>query len=216
MSDTQSNRKTKQPGTSGERKQKEKAKFPLKLARGLATKIVEFLEPHTERILIAGSIRREKPLVGDIEILYIPKWQDVPDPNDLFGESKPIKVECVDEALKDKFEAGILARRENCGWGEKNKHAVHVPTGIPIDFFATDILCWHNYLVCRTGPGESNVNIASLAKKKGWRWQPYGRGFVALDRMGQPDEKEGFHPVSSEAAVFSFVGLECPAPKDRR
>jgi DNA polymerase/3'-5' exonuclease PolX len=45
----------------------------LKRAREIAEKLVEKLAPYCERIEIAGSIRREKAEVKDIEIVAIPK-----------------------------------------------------------------------------------------------------------------------------------------------
>ncbi len=39
----------------------------------IAEKVKAQLAPHCERIEIAGSIRRKKPDVGDIEIVAIPK-----------------------------------------------------------------------------------------------------------------------------------------------
>ncbi|GAF93472.1 unnamed protein product, partial [marine sediment metagenome] len=52
-------------------------------AKQIADKYVELLRPMAKRIEIAGSIRREKPFVGDIEICMIP------DPSKLF-DLKPL------------------------------------------------------------------------------------------------------------------------------
>jgi len=43
----------------------------------IAEKIKAQLAPHCERIEIAGSIRRKKPFVKDIEIVAIPKPYDI-------------------------------------------------------------------------------------------------------------------------------------------
>lgn len=48
-------------------------KTPLAKIRPIALKLVERLHPYCEKIEIAGSIRRGKPLVKDIEIVTIPK-----------------------------------------------------------------------------------------------------------------------------------------------
>jgi DNA polymerase/3'-5' exonuclease PolX len=56
-------------------------KFPYPVVLPIAGRIVEALRPYCERIEIAGSLRREKPMVGDIEIVAIPRR-----PVDLFGE----------------------------------------------------------------------------------------------------------------------------------
>ena len=46
----------------------------LEKARDIAEKIEAVLESSCERIMIAGSIRRRKPDVGDIELLCIPYY----------------------------------------------------------------------------------------------------------------------------------------------
>ena len=53
-------------------KSKEK-KYPHAEAQAIAQEVVEQLRPHCERIVVAGSIRRKKSEVGDIEIVAIPK-----------------------------------------------------------------------------------------------------------------------------------------------
>lgn len=55
-------------------------KMSLPFARNLANHMLEILSPDCERIEIAGSIRRQKPEVSDIEIVLIPKPI-----HDLFG-----------------------------------------------------------------------------------------------------------------------------------
>jgi DNA polymerase/3'-5' exonuclease PolX len=64
--------------------------------------------------------------------------------------------------------------------------------------------------VCRTGPGESNVAIASAAQTKGWKWNPYGAGFSR--QIGLTTEQHG---VTSEREVFEFVGMAFKEPWER-
>lgn len=54
----------------------DKQRWPLKEALIIAETLANVLELRCERILIAGSIRRRKPEVGDIELLYIPRFED--------------------------------------------------------------------------------------------------------------------------------------------
>jgi hypothetical protein len=56
----------------------------LKDAKLIAINICHKLHPYCDRINIAGSIRRKKPEVKDIEIVCIPKQIEV-DSEDLFG-----------------------------------------------------------------------------------------------------------------------------------
>jgi len=50
-----------------------KAKVPLAKAEKIASRVVEKLMPYCQRIEIAGSIRRRKAEIGDIEIVAEPK-----------------------------------------------------------------------------------------------------------------------------------------------
>jgi len=58
-----------------------KTKASYDAAKTEAEYIIKFLQPHCERIEIAGSIRRKKQEVGDIELVAIPKPKF-----DMFGE----------------------------------------------------------------------------------------------------------------------------------
>ena len=42
-------------------------------ATAIAERVVEILRPHCDRIEVAGSVRRGKPEVGDIEVVCIPR-----------------------------------------------------------------------------------------------------------------------------------------------
>lgn len=185
----------------------EKRRWPRGEALAVASEVLGALEDVCECITIAGSIRRRKALVGDVELLYIPRvvGRDA-------GELLPrlVTVNLVDERLEGLIAAGVLAPRVNVKgattWGEWNKLAGHVASGIPVDLFATRPECWANYLVCRTGPAESNMAIATAAQAMGWQWRPYGPGF---ERRGEVKE------MLCEQEVFTFVGLDYKEPWER-
>lgn len=180
------------------------------MAIEVARELVAVLKPHCEpdRIIVAGSLRRLKPQVGDVEILYIPRTEMRPVVGDMFAQSR---VDLVDLAVRDLMASRILELREGEGghksYGPKNKFVRHVGTGIPVDLFATMETSWFNYLVCRTGSKENNMAIAEAAKAKGWHWNPYGSGFTTGGGSS--------HQVTSEADVYDFVGLPFKEPKDR-
>jgi len=188
-----------------------KRKFPWADARAVAAEICRELKPHCvpERLIVAGSLRRRKPMVGDVEVLYIPKM--VPGiRTDMFAA--PALADCVEARLEYLIEARrTIARRPNRlgneTWGDKNKLSVHLASGIPVDFFATTAPNWFNYLVCRTGPAELNIRISEAAQAKGWKWHPYKSGFT--DREGN------VIPVTSEREVFEFVNLKYLEPWER-
>jgi DNA polymerase/3'-5' exonuclease PolX len=184
-----------------------KPRFAAHEALAVAREVCNALRPACERLIVAGSLRRRRLMVGDVEILFIPKLVEVP--GDLFTKAH---ASLADDALGHLLASGVLAKRRNTNgsemWGDKNKLAVHVASGIPVDLFAATDSNWFNYLVCRTGPGESNIAIASAAKRMGWQWHPYGRGFSNL-RTGDGAT------VKSERDVFEFVGLPYREPWER-
>lgn len=187
-----------------------KTKFPRAAALAVAKELCDVLRPVAERLIVAGSLRRRKAEVGDVEILFVPKLKAVP--FDLFGTV--VQMSLVEDALADLLEGGVLAKRKNVNgsemWGAKNMLAVHVASGIPVDLFAATEANWWNYLVCRTGPGESNIAIASAAQAMGWKWNPYGAGFSR--QIGLTTEER---VVGSEREVFEFVGLPFKEPWER-
>ncbi len=179
-------------------------RYPREFAQRIAAEIVARLSPFTERIEVAGSLRREKPDVGDIEIVYIPK--QVRGKVGLLDEMVNAAETQLESWLNDAFIYKRLNSLNRATWGSENKLAVHTDSGIPVDFFATTEASWWNYLVCRTGGAENNRTIASAARMKGWQWQPYSEGFKT---------QTGYRQVTSERDCFAAVGLPYKEPKDR-
>lgn len=188
----------------------DKQKYPRDLALAATREILAHLV--TERVIVAGSLRRRKKEVGDIEILYIPKkdYQHDVEASDLFQPRARVR-NLTDHSIVEMIKAGTIRPRENVlgrtTWGDKNKLAVHVASGIPVDLFATTESAWFNYLVCRTGSAENNIRISAAAQAKGWGWHPYALGFT--NERGQPVH------VRSEEDVFRLVGLPYLQPWER-
>lgn len=194
-----------------------KRKFPRASALAVVRELLVELQPAVEKIVVAGSLRRRKEQVGDIEFLYIPRMVKVADPEDFFG--KQITVNAVDLLLAKWIAEGTIGQRLNCDgqtmWGAQNKFAVHQASEIPIDFFASDHARWFNMLVCRTGGRETNEAIAAGAKAWGWTWNPYGEGFTRKPSSAGP-EYHDVRTVRSEADVFHYAGLDYLEPWDRK
>lgn len=186
-----------------------KPKISRAAALVVAKEICDALKPHTTRLIVAGSLRRGKLLVSDVEILFVPRITTGPDPADLFAD---LTTNHAEGAIQSLEAAGILSRRPNINgqttYGPKNKLMMHERLGIPIDLFTATDENWFNYLVCRTGSAESNTAVATAAQRKGWKWHPYGTGF------SNPSTGETF-TVKSEEDVFAFVGLPFLKPSDR-
>lgn len=186
-----------------------KYKVPIEVALPVANELKERLSACCERIEIVGSIRRRKPEVGDIELLFIPKWHKIP--VSLFGDEVSLSV--ANSAIDTMLLSGILEKRPSktgvFSWGEKNKLSIHVPSGIAVDFFSTTADCWWNSLVCRTGGKDNNLLITTTAQRQGWSFQAYGNGF---GKLGHTEH----HQTTSEQDVYEFLGLPYLEPWERK
>jgi len=184
-----------------------KDKFEFGYASDVAAMVREQLKTSCARIEIAGSLRRRKKEIGDIEIVYIPKTAVVTE-EDLFGQSRNL----TDRAIAALENSKVLERRKNIkgreAFGDHIKLMRDVSSGVPVDLFATTEAAWWNYLVCRTGGAQSNMRIAALAKSRGYKWEPYSAGFW-------DPEKDETIPMQSEEDVFRFVGLPYEEPAAR-
>ena len=145
-----------------------KTKFPRAEALKVAKLLCVSMTDITDRMIVAGSLRRRKLEVGDVEILFIPKMATLAD--DFFTAKS---VSLVDLMLDWIISEGVLSKRKNVNgsvmWGAKNKLSVHVASGIPVDLFTATAENWFNYLVCRTGSAESNMAICNAAIARGWK-----------------------------------------------
>jgi DNA polymerase/3'-5' exonuclease PolX len=192
-----------------------KTKFPRAVAIDVAREILAVLTPACSRIMVAGSLRRRKAEVGDVEILYIPNIVQLPDPGDFFGKKTPTNA--GDVALNACLTVGLITKRlnvkEHQTWGPNNKLATHAPSGVPVDLFTATPENWWNLVVARTGGMRSNIQICEGAIRGGWKWNPYGEGF------SRPNpERNGYSlikPMHCEEEVFHFAGLEYHDPWER-
>lgn len=165
----------------------------------------------TCRLICAGSLRRRKLEVGDVELLYIPAWREVK--TGLFSEDV-LRHNLTELAITELLDDGVIRKRKNSlggeTWGSKNKLAVHVATGIPVDFFmepSTDD--WWRTLVIRTGPRDFNLRLIQSAAARGINVHAYGTG---LTRSGTGETI----PCHSEREFIELCGLEYLEPWERR
>jgi len=172
----------------------------------VANEILKMLKPFCERIEIAGSLRRGKAQVSDIEVLYVPKFENRQ--LDMFTtEPFNLAEDQIGKALRD----GVFKKRPNekgfFAWGAKNKLGIHVPSGIPVDLFATENENWFVSLVIRTGSKETNLKLTMGANDLGCTLNAYGCGVTRRDGT--------VFPANSEQEVFALCGVKYLEPKDR-
>lgn len=115
----------------------DKPRFPNALGMVVAAEICAALKPVCKKLVVAGSLRRRKPTIGDVEILYVGEFETRQHPEDMFAS---INVNLADEAIAKLESSGVLERRKNVNgstmYGPKNKLMRHVASGIPVDLFS--------------------------------------------------------------------------------
>jgi len=152
-----------------------KTKHPHATALAIAKEIVAELTPYCQRIEIAGSLRRLKAEVGDIEVLFVPHIEQRQ--ADMFS-TEPVDI--AQERINQMLTAGTITKRANTRgyftWGPQNKLGVHVASNIPVDFFSTTIEKWWTALVIRTGSAETNLRLTTGAQKLQRTLHAYGNG----------------------------------------
>ena len=182
-------------------------KSRLSVAEAVGEDLVRLLTPYCARIEIAGSIRRQRPQVKDIELLCV---SQVTSQRDMFG-ADVTNYYVLDMALDSLVADGsVLRKRPNKAghytYGAQNKLLTHVPSGIPVDAFSSSIKNWGMSLVVRTGPKEFNVRMMSRFRELGMRGHAYG---------GVTDQEGNEVGCPDEETVFQLLGWPWIPPEKR-
>ncbi len=154
-------------------------------AKPIANELKALMEPYCDRIEIAGSVRREKEIVKDIEIVLIPT-----------KASKLFNVLGL-HLLKT---IGDIRYLKN---GDKYKQFFY--RGIKIDLFVACPDNWGYILAIRTGSAEFSHNtLATGWVKKGYKGE---NGFLTKDGV--------VVPVREEIDLFNLLDFDYVEPENR-
>lgn len=157
-----------------------------KKALAIAEKIKAQLKPYCERIEIAGSIRRKKPEVGDIEIVAIPK----PYETGLFASGIAL---IINDLPKIKGELP-------CKYTQRM-----LPEGIKLDLFFANPANWGLIYAIRTGSAEYSHKVLA----SGW----VKRGYKSID--GHLTMYQNRIHVAEEKDLFERIGIAFVEPEKR-
>jgi len=151
----------------------------LRDAELVALMVQRWLSEACERIEVAGSVRRKKEEVKDIEMVYIPKV--VLGQATLFGEAS--MVPAMEERLQE------LVRAQKLMWdkvtprhGERYQRLIHVSSGMVVELFRADQDNWGAIMMLRTGPEDYSKMLVShswrngvmpvdMAQRDGYLWR---------------------------------------------
>jgi DNA polymerase/3'-5' exonuclease PolX len=181
--------------------------------------LLELADCYVEAI-IAGSIRRDEPTVGDIEVVAVPSVE-LRYERDLFGDIvSTVPVDHLAARLTTLADNGVVRPRPRADgklvWGPFWKSFTY--EGAPIDLFTPEQARLGWILALRTGPaafsrqlvvergrttkdGRRGLLPPTLKPRDGWlTWRTSG------ERIETPTERH----------VFDLFGLSYPAPRARR
>jgi DNA polymerase/3'-5' exonuclease PolX len=174
-------------------------KRPLYQMRAVAHGLIERLAPACQRIEVAGSIRRQKPEIGDIEIVAIPKFYP-----DLLGE--PTTISELD-ALLATWPIKLVKN------GPKYKQFIFTGTSgeqYTIDLFLPSLETWGAIYLIRTGSADFTARMVTRQEKGGLMPDDLsvngGRVWCNGAALATPEESD----------LFTLWGLDFIEPQDRR
>ena len=154
----------------------------------IAERTLAELRPHCYRCEIAGSVRRKKPEVKDIDIVAWPKPYG-------FGllESGIATVVNQWKLVKGRFPCKSTQRI--------------LPEGINLDLFFADKNNWGYIFAIRTGSVEYNQRVLAPGwVKKGYKGV---NGYLTRDNNGE------LRAVPEERDLFRIIGIPFVEPEQR-
>jgi DNA polymerase/3'-5' exonuclease PolX len=158
----------------------------LKEAEKTAKLVKASVESLCAQIEIAGSIRRQKPKIHDIDFVVVAK--------------SDVEWQRINEKLKQ------LKARPNCAGDSVIKAFVPCQDGLfQVDFYRAKPSTFGIHLLVRTGSADHNMWLAGHAFSKNMRLK-YSEGLI----------KDGaIIAGEDEQAVFAALGLPYPLPSKR-
>ena len=175
-------------------------------AARIARDLAQRLDPHCERVEIAGGVRRRKAEPHDIELVVAPTMAPV---YDLFGHETGER-DLLDECLADLVANERL--RVGPKQGPKFKQFQVLPSGIMLDLFVVRYPAQFGVIhAIRTGPAHYSHWLVTQRAKGGAlpNEARVSDGAVWVENDAVP------LPMETEEAFFAFLDIPMPAPSDR-
>jgi DNA polymerase/3'-5' exonuclease PolX len=180
-----------------------------------ATRIAEefrdlFPPVYYEAWEIAGSIRRNKPEVGDAEHAVRPYVTKIEVSKGLFTEEQTVNM--LWQQMDDLVFEGKLTKHIYGGTGPRygSKYRGVEFKGMLHEIYLADELNWGCQLTIRTGPAEFSQRVVETFKLAGMYRQQ--NGYL---RMPSEDGFGEIVPVPDEQTYLKLAGIPWVEPEDR-
>lgn len=169
------------------------------------------LRPSCSELQIAGSLRRGRDTIKDVEIVLVSKVIEPPDAieRDLFGfpihrRGRPAHL-AIDEPLDALLRSGDITNPERKAWGDRlRRFVLEGAPPIPVELYMTEPSRFGWILLIRTGPVDFSKFCVTRAKRRGL--QVRDGGLYRRDELVQ---------TPTEDAAFAALGWDTPTPEQR-
>lgn len=175
-------------------------KHPRHEAQTIAQHVLDSLEDLCSQIQIAGSLRRQKSMVGDIEIVCQP-------------DHAPTFLARLDNwILTGKARKAIYPDGKQ-RWGDKYRGLILSGQTIKVEVFLADRHNWGYLFWLRTGPGDANHYVMSRLNA------PSGEASHAPYKPSGGCWRDGqgrMISVENEMMLFRLIGITRFIPPEHR
>lgn len=169
---------------------------PYAAALAKARALETALSPACERVLIAGSLRRRKAEVGDLELVVLPKTEPL---QDMFGQTAGVR-----SLLDDRLGELGLGFSKN---GPKFK--VFDWQGMTCDLFICSPATWAVNATLRTGCAEFSHWLVTEKRQGGARPAHLTLKDAVLHEVGRPLD------LREERDLFAAFEIDWIEPEER-
>ncbi len=170
------------------------------IAQGVADRFVEMMSAvkGTTKCAFAGSLRRGKETIGDIDILIA--TSDPEAAREAFTNAKGVMKVLANGEKKASIRVAI--EDESSRWGAEDN------TALQIDLRIVDEGAWGAALMYFTGSKEHNVRLRERAIKQGMTLNEYGL-FKDDGSDKTPPQDRGEKPLAckTEEAIYTTLGV---------
>jgi len=185
------------------------ARIPLADAQKDADDFRAMFAGDYDQWVIAGSIRRRRPDVGDVEHVVVSRTGSVRPPGSMFPEDGSLVHDRLDRLVAERVLTRATYPDGRTRWGERLRGVMF--RGRRHELFFAAPQNFYAILVIRTGSAEFSQRLVTQMRASGLYQQGSDKkpGFVLSQRDGS------VRAVASEQDYFGLCGEPWTEPEDR-
>lgn len=202
-------------------------RVPLGIAMPIAEDFVRSMlkVPHVKDATFAGSLRRGRDTIGDIDILVcVDDLKHAPKVAETFRALPRVKHILSAGDTRSSVRASIRSASGRITEGTEGDADVRTKGGevediaghtVQVDLRVLPIESWGAALMYFTGSKEHNVRLRERAQKRGQTLNDYG--LFPEDHQDTPPQERGIKPVAgkTEESVYKALGVQYFPPEIR-